>query len=380
MHKNTPHSSFHLLSTYLTPKKSPSQLQALKNHISNTQDWGPLLYEANQQMCTPLWYQQLHDDNLLELLPNELQEFLLNIHELNRSRNLQMKSEVEAFLSTLEREGIDSILLKGAATYYDNLYPSLGCRFMGDADILVPHDKASYCNEILIKQGFQEIEDAKAQPEGFATDERHHQLPRMQKPNTPSVIEVHFKASYAQAGRCLDIDSLWNSRRSIEAGATRSSVLSPTNRIILNTAHALLPNREYIYGRISLMQLLEFSRLYFTYEQEIDWNAWHSAAKKNNIETAFYTYAYLANQLTNTEIDIPNRYLKQSKKQYRRILSRATPSPSRITQLKNSAFYYSNLPNWIWNNLCYAPGLRNLPARLRLLFIRIYDKSSWEKI
>ncbi|MCP4238711.1 MAG: nucleotidyltransferase family protein, partial [Aestuariibacter sp.] len=119
-----------LLAHFLAPNKSPERVSALQTAITDEQiEWGPLVLQANIQMCTPLWYARLKQDDLLQHLPQDLQEYLQVLYESNRERNEELKAGLEELLAAFEKEGIDSILLKGAATFVDDLYGAPGARY-----------------------------------------------------------------------------------------------------------------------------------------------------------------------------------------------------------------------------------------------------------
>jgi hypothetical protein len=374
--------SYTLLGAFLAPEKTDEQIEALKDAIKQEQfTWESLLLQANEQLCTPLWYSQLSNDNLLSLLPEELQQYLQTIYELNLSRNRQMKEGLEEFLAELQKENIDSLLLKGAATFYDNLYGNIGSRVMGDLDILVPEESVEICRDILLRQGFEEIPDPNMAPIGQATDERHHQIPRHHKPDTPIVIEIHFKTSYAQAGRCLTTSETWKHSKPIQIDTLTSRILEPTERLILNTAHALFPHREFIRGEISLLQLAEFAHLENKYGKQIDWDRWHRVAEQQNIRLAFYSYAMLARRIMGVNAHLKSKQQAIGEKQLPRLIAShfATEPPWEI-KFYSRAYYFIKLPGWIWKNVCYAPGIKNFPARVRLFLNKLVKAQSWTKI
>jgi hypothetical protein len=100
-------------------------------------DWGRLLYMANLHFCAPLWFVRLQQDDLLPLLPLDLQTYLDYLHKANEERQEAFRQAAIDIVSSFEEHSIPVILLKGAATFCDDLYADLGARMMGDLDLLV---------------------------------------------------------------------------------------------------------------------------------------------------------------------------------------------------------------------------------------------------
>ena len=107
------HNTYTLLALFLAPAKSEETLNTLKNAIINKKiELGPLLLQANIQMCTPLWYSRLEQDNLLQYLPEDFQEYLQIIYDANAERNTELKSGLDELLIAFEKNEVENILLK----------------------------------------------------------------------------------------------------------------------------------------------------------------------------------------------------------------------------------------------------------------------------
>lgn len=357
-----------LLAAFLSPCKTTEHIDALRKLIVAEQiAWPKLVYLANLQLCTPLWYVCLRRDGLLELLPEDLQEYLQQLHQANVERNAEMRQGLEELLQILAQQDIVPLLLKGAATFCDDLYGDPGARVMGDLDILFETGQVETARQVLLDLGYQEIPDPGMDFEGIATDERHHQLPRYYKPGTPVVVEVHFKVSYGQSGRVLPAAIARKNSINVSLGGLGASILNPTWRLLHNTVHGVLPHCEFIRGNISLLQLAEFAHLARAYGQQIDWTTWFSVADQYQLITEFSAYQRLARDLMflDGQVEISSR--SRVTFHQRRILGVAEglakqEKPSR--PLLATVYYYLNLPLWVWRNICYIEGVRNIPLRL----------------
>ncbi len=383
--------SYALLMIMLTPIKSP-ELQALLCEAAGSKkiQWEKILFQANLQMCTPLWYAQLKKDNFLVWLPKDLVEYLAELYQANLTRNQELQNGLIHLLAKLNTASIDTLLLKGAATFCDQLFDAPGSRFMGDLDILVPEDKVEQSREILIELGYQEIPNEGMERDELPTDERHHQLPRYYIPGTPIVVEIHFKISYAQVGRMIPPDAAWQSRIKTKLKGESTSVLAPNHKLLLNTAHALMPHREYLRGHISLIQLSEFTRLAQRYADSINWQNWIHSARHFSLSTEFMTYLKLSVNFMNLATPNEISFSNISHFNINRILfigeyeslkkQNSIPFQTKTANQFYRLYYYARLPSWMWQNVCYAQGWKNIPTRILFCLKKLITPRSWKKV
>ncbi|MCK4865517.1 MAG: nucleotidyltransferase family protein, partial [Gammaproteobacteria bacterium] len=374
-----------LLSVFLAPAKSESTIELLKNIIIKEEfELGPLLLQANIQMCTPLWYSQLKHDCLLKYFPEEYQKVLQTIYEANADRNQILKEGLSEILIELEKTETKSILLKGAATFVDDLYGSLGARFMGDIDILVAKDEIETCESILKKLQYEVVvnENLILDIDKHPTDERQQHIHPRMKPNTPLLIEIHFKPAFGQGGRIITSKAVWKDKVNCVVNKQSTAIFDPTNRLLLNTTHGLIAEREFMHGFILLRQLAEFSTLAIRYQDSIDWSKWYKVAVDNNLKVEFITYLSLAHHLM--EVPWPDDIPKLMKKgfHYQRIINKGG-ALSRVKDSKESTkekfirvlgdiYFWIRFPRWVWINTCYAPKLTDFPDRVRILFKKLF--------
>ncbi|MEH6638756.1 MAG: nucleotidyltransferase family protein [Porticoccaceae bacterium] len=382
--------SYVLLGNFLAPVKNGEVLNTLKKAITEESiNWESLVLQANTQMCTPLLFARLKQDDLLQYLPENLQEYLRVIYDSNLMRNEALKTGLEQLLQMFADENIDSILLKGAATFVDELYTAPGSRYMGDLDILIPEEKISLARQFLITSGFDEIHDPYMEFSGQPTDVRHHQIQRYLKPGTPVAIELHFKLAYGQAGRVVETEAAWDNTENVVFRGIKTKVLSPTYRVLHNAIHGLLPHCEYIKGEISLLQLAEFSALAARYGEEVDGLVPKALCAQQNLSKELRVYTGLARELMFLEAtdlgseEIPKWHLD-------RIVS-VGASGAQLDNMDKSfslklrlftykIYYFLKLPSWFWRNVSYADGEGVFWSRIRLLLARLFSFRSWKKI
>lgn len=380
-----------LLAVFLRPSLDEATKQALRSAAaSGAIDWGRLLYVANSQLCTPLWFVRLRQSGLLALLPDELQEYLGQLHQANIERNVVLRDALEELLQAFAREGIAPLLLKGAATFADDLYGDPGARMMGDLDLLVEARHTNACREILFAHGYDEVPEPNMEPDGLPTDERHHHLFPFRRPGSPVLVEVHFKVSYAQAGRVLPVAQAWANQQAATVGGVSVSLFNPTWRLLHNTAHALVPHCEFIRGDISLRQLAEFAALVDRDGPLIDWDEWFARGAAQGLKREFSVYLMLAQRLMGVTPTIKCDGTMVTRAQLARILTagslearlegQATSIRERLQAALVRSYYFLSLPLWVWRNVCYAPRKRQLPVRIGYLMKKILSPSSRGKI
>ncbi len=289
---------FGWLAAFLSPFKSDASLNELSAAIGNgDMQWGPILRQANLHFCTPLWFGSLQRDGIIHLIPDELQDYLSLMHQANTERNEQFRQVLEAILIEFERYGISNVLLKGAATFCDHLYPAPGDRMMGDLDILVEPRLAGEAWALLRDLGFrEETRVTRSSRSRFRGNGLHH-LPRVNLPGTPVDVELHTSVGGLQSDRVLPVEEAWRHTLPVRLGNARTLILEPTYRLIHNTTHALVPHQEFIGSNVALRQLTEFAFLAKRYNTSVVWGQWHAAGSKERLGFEFLCYLQLTQHL-----------------------------------------------------------------------------------
>ncbi len=384
-----------LLALFLSPWKGRATIDQLRRSLQGKRvDWGALLYLANFHLCSPLLYVRLRQDDLLAVLPQGLEEYLYSLYCLNVERNNGITAMLEELLPAFKKEGIDSLLMKGAAAFCDDLYGDSGARMMLDVDILQPPEHKCKIIKILIGLGYREIIAPAMAPDGLPTDARHHHLPMYCKPDAAAGVEIHFKLIYGQANRGLSTATAWKQRQSALLNQHPTTILNPTERLQQNALHALLPHCEFIRAAISLQQLVEFAYLAKRYEKDIAWDVWLEAGKQAGIVRQMLVYHELAHRLMGMPLLVTLPRSTATSLHVRRIIAAGMlpageggrPRISlkycirQLTSLVVNSYYYLHLPVWVWKNVCYTDGKGNTARRLGYFLKKTLSKRSRAKI
>lgn len=379
----------------LSPWATASPIESLNLQVKKgSLSWQSIYPFLLGQWCAPLFYELLREHNCLETVPEWVRNRLRSDCLENRLRNQLLKTELTLLLGQFAGAGIAMVLLKGAATFADNLYGSIGARTMLDLDLLIKPDQVSTARALLIAAGYEEIPGEGKAFIGSPTDQRHAHINGYRKPGTPVLVELHFNIAYGQGGRILSAEEGWRHTIEVEVDGIPALILDPTYRLMHNTVHGLIPSCDYIKGRLRLWHLLEFAYLAQRYHDEIDWRIWLEAAARENQATAFLAWLLLANKLLAMplpeEIPIGSWPRLQCLRLQSATLSQDWGSGTalgsrvswrdRLCLLLHRGYYFCHLPVWVWRNVCYAEGWRNLPVRMRLFLTKLMSRRSWEKV
>jgi hypothetical protein len=387
--------TYTLLAFFLSPWKKTDDVKTLRKLISKEViPWEQLLFQANRNLCTPLWYVCLKNDNLLKFIPDELQLYLQALYEANLERNTLLVEALFELQEKFNENNIPFILLKGGAAIWDNLYDDPGARLLQDLDLLVKPGNAEHAWQILEETGYEEIPEPEMEFDGLPTDSRHHHLNAQRKPDTPVVIEIHYRTGYAKAGELLLSHEAWGNTVAVLHSGARLQILDPTLRLIHNTAHGLIPQAEFIKGTVSLQQLAEFAFITSKYRSHILWHEWLARGKKKGFGTEFLTYLALGQQSMCMEFPSVFKPSWISKLHAARIsaagkyllIYKYLPESS-LQQVRNGlmrvmlrSYYLLKLPFWVWQNVCYTERGGDTLLRIKYLFRKAFNSRSRAKI
>ena len=151
-------------------------------------DWELLVKVGSKQLVLPTIYCNLKRKELLHHLPKDLQTYLHEITSLNRNRNKTILEEATGIAELLQANQIDYAFLKGTALLLAGYYKDIGERMIGDVDILVHPDQLAKTQEIMVQNGYKEVETTFGQ--NFF---EHKHLARLIPDTKLAAVEVHRK-------------------------------------------------------------------------------------------------------------------------------------------------------------------------------------------
>lgn len=358
-------------------------------------EWNVLSCLAKSCWVSAFLYEEIRSAENLKYVPPAILKKLKMDCLANKLRNRIFLSELAIVLEKLNDAGVDVVLLKGAATFADNLYVHSGARAMLDLDLLVKEHKLPIAISIIQGLGYQEIVGPSDLENESLTKNRHSHISPYSKPDTPVLIEFHYNVVYGSGQKIIPTGTAWNNKQPATVEGVPCFILNPTYRIIHNTVHGLIPSRDFIKGEISFWHLLEFCYLKRRYGDHVDWNKWLRAGEIAAYRTAFEAWLLLAEDMVNS----PDWPLQEKASVVAKIhasrLKRGTLlRPAfrvKVSGLKlslrdkfhlglNKIYYYIYLPFWGWENVCFTNDSGRVIVRIRFFLKILLDKRRWAKV
>lgn len=120
-------------------------------------DWEALLFFANSQHLVPAIFLKLAQHDKLRALPAEVHDYISLIHELNRTRNIQLQEQLLEYAQALNRHGVVPVLTKGAIDLATGPDSSLALRMMYDLDVSVRAEELQAAETALRELGYRPL-------------------------------------------------------------------------------------------------------------------------------------------------------------------------------------------------------------------------------
>ncbi len=222
--------------------------------------WQDLLRCSIETYLAPALPFELACKGTWSQLPLEARNILEEIADLNRSRNRKILATISHISATLNRSGIASVFLKGAACLASGTYRDTAVRFMVDIDLLVPKAHCKDAIRTLLDSGYQQL----------STDPwigKHY--PPLLSPDGLIALEVH---------RCLGRPSVMLPpeevlQQAVALNIDGVSICVPRKEHIL--AHQILHAQDRWRDRLWPLphQVYDLSLLVDTWHGAVEWAA-----------------------------------------------------------------------------------------------------------
>jgi hypothetical protein len=221
-------------------------------------DWERVVGYASAHFVLPAFAAALRDLGLTQSLDQQLVAFLVAVHAANEERNNELRDELAAAVSVLNRIGVEPVLLKGAIRLCDGLYPDHGWRMLRDLDLLVP--------EAMLAEAIRTFGEVGYAPCGLYDEVRRKE--------GACQIDLHTEVfSGSTQLRLLRAEEISNEARSLAVKGGRVRIPSVEHQFVHLIGHSQLQHRGHAIGWISLRDLLEAAALVHWGHETIDWQA-----------------------------------------------------------------------------------------------------------
>jgi hypothetical protein len=291
------HQSFLFLCQCLALDKSPETIERLRHEIKRgSADWESIVQIANELLVTPAFWVSLKHKNLDEDLPDELKNYLSGLYNLNLRRNGLIKKQAEEIIKSLNKVGIEPLLLKGAALLFTNAFSNIGARIQADLDIMVLATDVEESRKTLSALGYR--------GHGPDAPEWLHHLPPMIRDGEPAAIELHRQPFHRKHGdiKILTAEDCFNQATAIKTMSLFFKVLSVPHFIIHNIIHCEVQDRLFYKGNISIRRLLDFAVILYTHPDAIDWKSIEGKLKEHGLRHIYRSYLHMAFALLNASV------------------------------------------------------------------------------
>jgi hypothetical protein len=264
---------------------------AMRALLERPLDWnGVLGLAARERSMAPLAHR------LQALRPTTVpMEAVARIQRLAMVSEFQLMSLHErlgAILDLFDRNGIESLLLKGAGLAY-SAYERPTSRPMGDIDLLVRTECAQKAWDLALTSGWVRRRDV-SQERSY---EDHQHLPPLEDADGLQVgLELHIALFTHQAPFQLPATRIWDGARRIQVGSRTALVPSPEDQLLHASLHFGW-SHEMTFG--TWRTLRDVERLTM---KDIDWQAFVRNAREARGATCCYWTLRLARDLAGARV------------------------------------------------------------------------------
>ena len=253
-------------------------------------DWNALIAAARAERLIGTLAHRLEGCRL----PSKVAGILDAARRDAEQQRVQAIWEAEMARRALAPIGVPVVLLKGNAFLAAGLEAGKG-RFVGDLDILVPHDALEAAESALIAAGWERLKEA----DGY--DDRYyrrwmHELPPLIHRTRDRMIDVHHNILPTTARPKPDAGALIAASVPLESGLR---VLSPADMIVHAAAH-LFADGDLAGG---LRNLWDIDRLLREFDSPGFRTALRERARLHQLEPHVRRALRLSNRLYGTPID-----------------------------------------------------------------------------
>ena len=298
-------------------------------------DWDTIVSEGSRHLVLPTIYCRLKAKQLLNVLPEELNNYLEEITSINRNRNKAILKQINFISKILNENNINYVFLKGSTLIANDYYEDIAERMIGDIDILVAIDQLSDAYNLLKNNHYQ----AKEKTLGNKFFEHKH-LPRLTSKEHICAVELHSRLFVSYKAKELKPENVLNEK------INESNIFTPSPKHLLihNILNFQINDRGALFNSISF---------------------------RSSYDTIILLRKYTISEKIRNE-KILKSYFKYSSLFFNDI--------RRVTKVKSNlltSFYLFKLNHIkfykIWNNLLLTYNL--IPLLTKRLFYFVYNKS-----
>ena len=234
------------------------------SQLSPTQ-WEQLITLADAHQVTVLLYHRLKAHGGEALTPPAVWQSLQKTYYKNVFRNIKLYQELREITTALDEQKIPTLILKGAhlaATVYE----SIALRSMVDIDIMVPPHELTKAVEQLKALGYQPSTPWLSL-DAYLT--YNHHVPPFVRPNTVTILELHWRITRPQRAYSIPMDELWQRSTPITANGVTLQGFCPEDLLL----HVCMHATYHHWFQQGVRFLCDVTEIIHRYGDQLDWDA-----------------------------------------------------------------------------------------------------------
>lgn len=182
----------------------------------------------------------VREPGLRDAIPRDLFLYFKAMYTANQERSAKALSQLKQIDKALSQDNIPSIVMKGGGDLLDHLHQDQNIRFVGDLDLLVPHERLDAAQAQLFGIGAETVPFAlsssnpRVNQRGVAPPKHH--LPKIIHSDWELPVELHFEVGRTPMDQILPAKDVLSRALATEHG--QLMVMSPEDRACHLIAHA----------------------------------------------------------------------------------------------------------------------------------------------
>ncbi len=272
-------------------------IEAEKNNL----DWDSFLKKARENGISAVVYSKLNKIKKdCPHIPSFVFEELKKIYYMNATKNSLIFEELGKVLDTFRKNGIQVIVLKGAALA-EKIYGNLALRPMTDVDLLAKKEDLFCLDEQMKILGYRPS-DISINDIDFSSTYLTTLDYRSLSPNSTSFhVHWHFvnstipNESYMKN---IKIEDIWRDAEKTEIADVETMVMAPYHLLIHLSEHALRVTHSL--SKISFF--CDIDEVVNSYQERLDWERLIKESLKFNLNRMVYISLYFASRFLETKI------------------------------------------------------------------------------
>lgn len=273
-------------------------------------DWTDIAASARWHGIEPLLYLGLKDSHEACHIPADVLARLGSSYYRALASNMALYDELKRILKLFNHEGLDVVLLKGAALA-KTVYRNAALRPMTDIDILVRKKELPRAEILLNELGYA-FRGTRA-PDWYRKNYYHLVFVNREK-KFPVEVHWHIANSTFPPPIAVTDDSImknwWAKSRRIELDGEETLSLAPEHMLFLLCIHFLKHRFQSPYGgyrgvfssRHALIQMQDIVSVIEFYGADVDWEHFYADTERNRVSSVVASALVLVKDLFDLDL------------------------------------------------------------------------------